>query len=277
LEKIKQALERARAERLNQADGPARTNNEPGKEAPDAASSTNSRAFAPRRVNISWPSLHEKRVIGGPESNALSDAYRVLRTQVLYRMKQKQGRTLGITSANPGEGKSLTSVNLAISMAKKGPVVLIDADLRRPSLHSFFDIESGHGLGEYLAKGTDFHKYLFNPGIEQLTILPGGVPVAHSSELLVSHTMLELIEELKRSRPGAMLIFDLPPLLTSDDAFAFAPHLDGVLMVVEEGRTAPAELSRATELLSNGSHLLGTVMNKSLQSLHAHYYYRPPA
>ena len=92
----------------------------------------------------------------------------------------------------------------------------------------------------------------------------------NSSELLVSPKMLELVESLKRSDGSPLIIFDLPPLLTADDALAFTPHVDAVLLVVEEGKTVPTELERATDLLK-GTHLLGSVLNKSAQTQVAYY------
>lgn len=271
MERIKQAIERARAERSDRGTAehaalPPRPD--------DTARGQPSSMPAPSTIKVSWPSLYEKRVVGGPDASALLDTYRVLRTRVLQRMIEREARTLAVTSANPGEGKTLTAVNLAISLARKTPVLLIDADLRRPSIHRLFSVKPSAGLAECLADEASVGDCLFSPGIDDLAILPGGVPVENSSELLASSGMHNLLRTLTRSEPGRLLVFDLPPLLTSDDALSFSPHVEAVLLVVEEGRTTSDELTRATELLSS-SQLLGTVLNKSEQASQA-YYYRPP-
>jgi len=270
VERIKQALERARIERLNREGGHDVVELASSPKRIDAPHTEPSARLVPRTQEVFWPSLNARRVVGGPEASALVDTYRVLRTQVLQRMTNAKMRTLGITSANPGEGKSLTAANLAISLAKKVPVLLVDADLRRPSIRQLFDLGPPTGLAEYLTGDNDIEECIFNPGIDMLNILPGGAPCINSSELLVSPKMLELVEALKRSDASRLIIFDLPPLLTADDALAFSPHVEAALLVVEEGKTTAAELERATELLQ-GTHLLGSVLNKSTQT-HAAYY-----
>ncbi|MDZ7842679.1 MAG: CpsD/CapB family tyrosine-protein kinase [Gammaproteobacteria bacterium] len=270
MERIKQALERARAERAARVGaGSAAEQAEPAANAVSPGAGRSVRPD-PRPVEVSWSSLYENRVVGGGASSPLVDSYRILRTRTLQRMAEIEARTLGITSANPGEGKSLTAVNLAISIAGTSPVLLVDTDLRRPSLSRLFGLEPSAGLAECLRGEAGFGDCTFSPGVENLTVLPGGTPTTSSSELLASSRMTELIQFIKHGAPETLLVFDLPPLMTTDDTLAVSPHLEAVLMVVEEGRTAVADLERARELLK-GTRFLGSVLNKSTQPHQVYY------
>lgn len=215
-------------------------------------------------VRLSPDVLRENRVLLSSENNASAAAYKMLRTQVLQRMRENNWNALGITSCRAGEGKSLTAINLAISLASvvNYTVLLVDADLRRPKLHEYLGYLPSHGLDDYLLDEMPLKDILVNPQIDRLVILPGHNPVANSSELLSSPKMISLVEDLKTRYASRLLIFDLPPLLSTDDALAFSPFIDAVLLVLEQGATSRDELKRARKLLSD-SNLLGTVLNKS--------------
>src|SRR5690606_12068204 len=115
-------------------------------------------------------------------------------------------------------------------------------------------------ISDYLLRDEPIQNILVNPGVERLVLLGGNERLEHSSEALGSPRLIQLVEELTQRYPDRIVIFDLPPLLSSDDAIAFAPYVDAVLMVVEEGRTTPEELERCAELL-NGKPVLGSVLN----------------
>jgi protein-tyrosine kinase len=228
-----------------------------------------------RTIPLSREFLREQRIVGIDAGDPLADSYRVLRTRVLQRMAQNGWKTLGITSAVAKEGKTLTAINLSVSIAreKKHTALLIDADLRRPSVHHRLGFDSDSGLSDYLMYGAPIEDILINPGIERLTILPGHTAITDSSEHLGSKRMSRLVSEVKSRYPSRLVIFDLPPVLVGDDVVAFAPLLDAVLLVVQDGKTRKDELSRAVELL-NGAEILGTVLNKSdAQSQGYGYYY----
>jgi Mrp family chromosome partitioning ATPase len=163
-----------------------------------------------------------------------------------------------------GEGKTLTAINLAISLALdvNHTVMLVDLDLRRPSVQRYFGIEPGRGLADFLAEGRELREMLFNPGIERLVVLPGGTPVQNSSEMLSSPRMGWLADEMRSRYSSRLVLFDMPPLLAADDVLAFSRHLDAVLLVVEEGRTGRDELQRARTLLQD-IPVLGPVINKA--------------
>ena len=111
---------------------------------------------------------------------------------------------------------------------------------------------------------------LFNPSIERLVVLPGNVPLLNSSEMLSSPKMVQLMDELKTQYPSRLVIFDLPPLLSTDDALAVSPYVDAILVVVEEGATQMEDLARAQEMLQ-GVNVIGTVLNKGLMTGEGYY------
>jgi len=212
--------------------------------------------------------LHQNRVLTAESQERAVQAYKVLRTQVSQRMRANGWRTLGITSPKRGEGKTITAINLSISLAMEAShtVLLVDANLRQPSVHTYFGLEIENGLREYLLGALPVEQVLIYPHIRRLVVLPGSGPVPSSSELLASPTMLALVQELKRRYPTRIVIFDLPPVLTGDDVLAFAPYLDSMLLVAEEGKTMRNDLARAAELVRGSNHnLIGTVLNRSAE------------
>lgn len=216
-----------------------------------------------RTVSVSPSVLRERRIVAGLESSPFSDAYKILRTQVLQRMQENGWNLLGITSPGVGEGKTLTAVNLAVSLAMEASqtVLLVDADLRHPSIHTLFDLKKSRGLVDHLLDHTPVADLLVHPCIQRLVLLPGGRPVASSSELLPSPAMRALVNELKYRYTARIVLFDLPPLLNGADVLAFAPLIDTLLLVVEAGRTQTEAVERSLRLLS-GVPIVGTVLNK---------------
>ena len=219
-----------------------------------------------RKVDLYPGWLKQHRIITGDSRDEVARAYKVLRTQVSQRMRQHGWRTLGVTSPGQGEGKTLTAINLSISLAleRNQTVLLVDANLAQPSVHLYLGIDVEHGLREHLLQGTAVQRILVHPRIHGLVLLPGSVPLHSSSEALSSRAMLQLVQELKRRYPMRWVIFDLPPVLVSDDVLAIAPYLDAMLLVVEEGRTLRQELARSAELVqTSNQNLIGTVLNNS--------------
>jgi capsular exopolysaccharide synthesis family protein len=219
-----------------------------------------------RQVDLYPGWLKQHRIIAGDSQDEVARAYKVLRTQVSQRMRQHGWRTLGVTSPRQGEGKTLTAINLSISLAleRNQSVLLVDANLGQPSIHSYLGIDVEKGLREHLLDGTPVQQILVNPRIPGLVILPGSVPLNSSSETLTSRPMLQLVQELKRRYPMRWVIFDLPPVLVSDEVLAIAPYIDAMLLVVEEGKTMRPELARAAELVqASNKNLIGTVLNNS--------------
>ena len=271
MERIKQALERAKKERESSGRGEATvvlSERRPSPGRGDAIVYTDTRVIKPAQAV-----LDAQRVLGGDSASGATDAYRMLRTRVLQKMRDNGWNSLMVTSASPDEGKSLTAVNLAISLAREvtHTVLLVDLDLRRPGLHRFFGYDPETGLVDVLKSGAPLSQALFNPSIDRLVVLPNREREENSSELLSAPEMLDLIAEIKNRYPERIVIFDLPPVLATDDALAFSPNVDAALLVVEEGSTQRDDLAATYDIMKD-VNFLGVVMNKS-RSRSGPYYY----
>lgn len=223
---------------------------------------TRTRVFAPDLAL-----LRENRVIAGLAAGPVVDAYKIMCIQVLQRLRERQGNSLAVVSPGDGEGKTLTAINLALSLAQEvdQTVLLVDANLRDPGVHKYFGFKPEAGLSDHLINGVPLDQLLVNPGIDRFVILPGGRPLQNSTEMLGSMKMEKLVQELKMRYPSRIVLFDLPPVLSVADAMAFAPYVDAALMVVRESRTRRAELQRAAEMLKSVD-LLGTVLNMAAEA-----------
>ena len=205
-----------------------------------------------------------------PESNA----YDVLRSQVLHITKERGWNTIMITSTQHGEGKTLTCINLAISFAKafNQTVLLVDNDLKNQNICNYLGIKSDTGLFDYLIHDVPLKEMILWPGIERLTIISGGGGIGSSSELIGSPKMKKLVHEMKFRYKDRYIFFDTPPILGPADAMAFTPLVDCVLMVVEAGRTPVKEIRQARELIPD-EKLLGFVLNRQKTALKAYRNY----
>ncbi|MCB1879553.1 MAG: CpsD/CapB family tyrosine-protein kinase [Gammaproteobacteria bacterium] len=225
-----------------------------------------------RRVEVSTDLLEANRVIAGIKDHPQSDLFRVLRTKVLHRMRVDKINSLAITSPTKGAGKSLVSANLAVSLAMEAnqTVMLVDLDLRKPSINKYFGFDAQQGVSDYLLEGTELPELLIHPGVDRLVILPAGNPVPQSSELLSTPRMAHLVEDITNRYATRIIVFDLPPLLHLDDALIFLPQVKSSLLVLEEGVNTPPEIEQSLMLLEK-SNLLGTVYNKARQTRHLPY------
>ncbi|MDB4516170.1 CpsD/CapB family tyrosine-protein kinase [Crocinitomicaceae bacterium] len=259
MERIKQALDKARQERQ------ARQGSSPAPESTPRTSTGEIAFDQTRTITVDETLLKENRIVTGLEPGPFTDAYNMLRTQVLQRFKENNWNVLAITSPGPSEGKTLTAINLAISIAREVDysVLLVDANLRHPWMLEHLGLEQRKGLSDYLVDDAPISELLFRPGrVEHLVVLPGGQPVTDSAEMLNSPRMAKLVEDMKSRYHSRIIIFDLPPVLTSADALAFSPYVDAALLVVEEGVTAKQDVERAVDLLSS-TNIVGTVLNKA--------------
>ncbi len=218
-----------------------------------------------KTVEVTDDTMRAQRLITGFEGGAFVDAYKMLRTQVVQQFRQKGWNALGVTSPTPHEGKTLTAVNLSLALAMDlaHTVLLVDGDMRRPGVHQAFGMESCPGLTEYLFDEIPLEQLLVHPGIGRFVFLPGGRTITNSAEALASPRMRALVAELKHRYPARLLVFDLPPLLSRADVLGFVPHIDALLLVVEEGRTGSIDVERAMTALKGSVPVLGGVLNKS--------------
>jgi protein-tyrosine kinase len=216
-----------------------------------------------RKVAVDMAKLRRQRLIVNGSDESLGEAYKLLRTHILHRTKREHRNTLMMTGPLPNEGKSLTAINLGIAISQKvgQTVLLVDGDLRNPSIHRYLDLPSGPGLTEYLTSGYPLADSLVHPeGLTNLVVLPAGNDTTESIELLNSPRMVELVKELKHFYLDRYVIFDLPPLVYADP-LAFAPLVDGIILVVESGKTPREEIAHALDLLKEFP-VLGFVLNK---------------
>jgi capsular exopolysaccharide synthesis family protein len=202
------------------------------------------------------------------------EAYRVLRSNVRFAAVDETMQTLLVTSTIPGEGKSLTAVNLAVAMALDGKkVVLVDADLRRPTIHEKFGIRNTPGLTNVLVGSMSLEKALQPTSIANLQILASGPIPPNPAELLNSRAM-EQVQELLKDQAD-MIIFDSPPCLSVADAQVLAANVDGLIYVVQLGSTRKSALRHGAELLRQAhARVLGIVYNKvQMDGSRGDYYY----
>ncbi|MBW2661628.1 MAG: polysaccharide biosynthesis tyrosine autokinase [Deltaproteobacteria bacterium] len=253
---IEKALEKAAKERSNTSEGKAPAN--------DSAEALNPVYTETRSVVADNALLAQNRVVTLNIDPVILEQYNILKTQVLQRTRKDSLNTIMITSARPGEGKTLTAVNLAISLAREinQTVLLVDADFRPPSLHKYFGLPVEPGLTDYLFRNQALPGLLVNPGIAKLTVLPAGKPASDSVEHLGSPRMKALVEEMKTRYPDRYIIFDCSPLLTHADPLIFAQYVDAIILVVEAGTTSEHDIREAAQLLS-GRNVIGTVLNKT--------------
>lgn len=208
---------------------------------------------------------------------AISEAYRVLRTNLQFSSLDKPLKSLVVTSPNPVEGKSTTVANLAVVMAQAGKrVILVDADLRRPALHRLFRLPNDRGLTDLLLDSRQaLDGHLQPTGVENLRLLSTGALPPNPSELLGSQRMAALVERLE-SEADAVL-FDSPPSLAVADASVLATQTDGVLLVADAGRTRPNRAAEAVERLRQvGANLVGVALNRlrpERGDYYSYYYY----
>ncbi len=203
-----------------------------------------------------------------------SEAYRSLRTQIQYARSEKPVQTILVSSPGPGEGKSTSVTNLAITMAQMGSkTILVDSDLRRPVLHSLFDLKRDVGLSNYLVGRAEIEEVIRPTSVDNLYLISCGILPPNPSELLGSKRMQELIQQLKNEYD--YVLFDSPPLIAVTDAVVMAPWVDGVVLVLRSGKTDRDAAVRAFELLRNvKANVLGTLLNDVLPSyMYGSYYY----
>jgi protein-tyrosine kinase len=231
---------------------------------PDAAPAEPVRQFQTAQLDAA--ELERNRVIAGVNDSSSSSAYKILRTRLLQRMAGNNWHSVGVTGTVSGEGKSLTAINLAITLARdvNTSVFLVDLDLQRPSVASHLGMPFNKGLSDFLMGTASFEEVVYSPGIDRLAIIPNSRGVAQPSELFGSPRMDELVSQLQAEQPRRLIVYDLPPLMMSDDVLSFAPRADGLLLVVSQGMTQRKTLESAAEVLAD-MNLIGVVLNRSTE------------
>ena len=217
-----------------------------------------------KTITLDEAELKDRRIVAGFAHDSRSGPYRQLRGQILKKFRDNNWQTLAITSPNHGSGRTLTAVNLAISLSLEASqtVLLVDLDMRHPGVAACLGInEVDVGIVEYVRGQSELKDILINPGYERLVILPGKPQGDFTSEILSSPEMQVVIQELVERYPSRLIIFDLPAVLDHDDSLVFAPRCDATVMVLEEGGSKKADVERAYQLLE-GANVIGSVLNK---------------
>lgn len=221
--------------------------------------------------------LKKSRVINANTPPIVAASYKMLRTRLLHRMRTNDWRLMAITSASPQDGKTLTAINLAVSLADEGNqnVFLIDLDMRNPSVNKYLAVNHERSIVDYFSDSDSrIEDFIYCPPDTNLFIIGNSeAGIQNSSELIFSARMEELLSELKEIDRTALFIFDLPPILLADDMLAFAPYADSVLFVVGEEHTSREQLAKANEMIkSTDLQMAGVVLNRSVEASRTAYY-----
>jgi succinoglycan biosynthesis transport protein ExoP len=215
-----------------------------------------------------------KLVVARYPRSPVAEAYRMLRTNLQANAGEHPLRTLMVTSADPLEGKSITAANLAATLAQSDRrVIMVDADMRRPSQHRIFEVDNNVGLATILSRGdVGIAEVMKAVSIEGLSVVPSGPIPDNPAELLGSKRMGDLVELLEQY--ADIVIFDAPPIGAVSDAAILASRLDSTLLVVDATHTRRGSAQRAKEaLVSVGARLLGVALNRTAPPRSRYYYY----
>jgi len=227
-------------------------------------------------VQLENPYMISAREPGSP----ISEEYKKLKSFILkITQSDKFLNTIMVSSSVKGEGKTITSLNLAITLADEydHTVLLVDADLRQPSIHKYLGIPNGIGLSDCLMNGVSPSDAMIKTGIGKLVVLPSGSEINNPVEVLSSNKMKDLIKELKERYPDRYVIFDTPPLLPFAESHAIASSVDGILLVVRDGYTSLNNLKETLNIIKN-TNILGIVYNDveidRFDGYHYYHYYK---
>lgn len=216
--------------------------------------------------------IDENMVVLKQPQSFEAEQFKILRTNLLFPSSGKSPRTIMVTSTMPDEGKSMVSANLAVSIAQsiQEHVLLIDCDIRRPCIHTQFGFGDVPGLSEHLSRGIPLSSLLLKTIIDKLSILPGGRPPFNPSELMSSQQMSRLLQDVKYRYSDRFIIIDTPPPKLSAEASALSRQVDGVLLVIEYGRTSREMIIDLVNIIGE-EKIIGVVFNK-LDMRFAGYY-----
>ena len=213
----------------------------------------------------------ENTIQSGNIQTIITEQYKLLRSKLSGLNGNHNNKVVAVTSTQKGEGKSITSVNLAIVMAEdtKKKVLLIDGDMRKPSIHTFFNCKSEYGLVDILLNKTDIESAVVPSGIKNLSLLLAGGPVESPSDLISAPLLKDIIEKLKKRFD--YIIFDSPPIIPFADMNILGDIVDGILLVVRAEKTPKDMVIEALKGL-NKENVLGVVFNDSRKRLSKIYY-----
>lgn len=286
MEQIKQAVERAKAseigDRLRPIAAPQTSVASP--QPPISPSLTPTKeplAEQPRvvphfrEVNLDRRQLEKNRIIAHNASDPRSKSFDMLRTQVLQAMDQKNWHFLAVTSPTAGCGKTVTSINLALSIARQPErsALLVDLDLQRPAVANYLGIKCQHGLQGILEGRSTLADVMVRTHIDncELMVLPTEAPTVHSSELISSRTLGTMLQDIRRVFRSRTVIFDMPPILQGDEVLAALPRIDCVLLVTAAGVSTQHQVLECNKHLQS-SEVIRLVLNRASEPAGGYYY-----
>lgn len=262
---IRKALDKAKKERaaLKSTENAPRVSTVGASPLPDDTAWNAPVYSESRTVAINMDTAVRNHCVAVSPDFAEVDYYKVLRTQLRQLGEKKAWNTIMVTSVSPGEGKTVTAINLAVTFAREysQTVLLVDADLRRQSIHRYLGYSSEVGLLDCFQERLPMNEIIAWPGIEKFTIISGGRVVEESSELMGSPRMQAMVTELKSRYDDRYVIFDVPPVMSGADALAFAPLVDCIVVVVGTGATRQQDLQKALAMLPE-EKIAGFVLNR---------------
>ncbi|MBS4200607.1 CpsD/CapB family tyrosine-protein kinase [Bacillus sp. FJAT-49732] len=203
----------------------------------------------------------------------VSEQYRTIRTNIQFSAVDEEIRTIMVTSSGPAEGKSTTAGNLAVVFAQQGKrVLLVDADMRKPTVHYTFGMNNAYGLTNLLTKQMELNEAVKTTDVSTLDILTSGPIPPNPAELLSSKGMGEFFNLAKKEYDT--IIFDTPPVLAVTDAQVLANKCDGTILVISSGKTEIESAQKTKDLLTAAkAKVLGVVLNNKKMEKHDYYYY----
>ncbi|NLW80489.1 MAG: polysaccharide biosynthesis tyrosine autokinase [Desulfovibrionales bacterium] len=213
-------------------------------------------------------------VINNPLSPVAEEFRKLKEALVKMTKRERFDNLIAVTSSVMHEGKSITAINLAVSLASEydHTVLLVDADLRRPSVHTYMGLGKCKGLSDCLREGLDVRDVLVKTDFGKLSVLPGGTPVPNPVELFSSEAVRLLFKEMKGRYADRYVIIDTPPVLPFAEARSIAGIADGVVLVVKEGEPSLGQIQETLQALDD--KVLGIVYNAAqMQARTANYYY----
>ena len=231
-------------------------------------------AWAPPMIQLSSHQLEARRIISAAGKDPAHVAFNILRTRVQKTLQDNNWKTIAVTSPTPGCGKTMVALNLAYSLSRMPNcrTVLIDLDLKRPSVAETLAVDANGSIAQFL-EGTVEAKECFIQLNKNLIVGLNNHRVRHSAELLQSPRMSELLKFVSARLSPDIILFDLPPMQSNDDVLAFLPQVDSALLVVAAGATTATQLDECEQQISQTEKLLGIVMNKSQSETNDYYHY----
>lgn len=216
-----------------------------------------------KTVSLNRRVMKENKCVGFFCNSAEINTYKVLRARIQSHAAGKGWNTIMVTSPNPGDGKTLTTINMSLTFAKEfhQTVLLVDCDLKKQDIHKRMGVTGPKGLSDYFFSHTPLNELIVWPGVQRMRFISGGQSVLDTAEILGSPKIKHLVNEMKERYSDRYIFFDVPPLLTSADALAFAPHVDGIIMVVQSGKTSSSDIKKSMRLIPE-EKFIGFVLNR---------------